>query len=343
MFGRLLSGGWSDRVNRKTLLLTALGMITAAFVLFCFAHTLPLLFAAKILQGIGSGVISTVLCTVAFDTLPPELLGSGIGVFSLASSLAQCVAPSIGTALAHAGMYRTLFLSAALVAALSFLVLMLIPVPLTPRAIQWAEAKKNGTLKKRGFHISDYLCREAMPAAMLLLMNGVIHAAIMNYLSICGLSRGINSIATFFVINSVVLIASRPLLGKFADHKPLSWLLLPGYALMAASCVLIATAQSMPPVLIAAVCYGLGFGATQCAGQLAAIRSVGLDRRNVANSTYYVGGDVGLTLGAYIDGALAASVGYAVMYNFIAACCLATLAGCVVYGVQKRTQTAKQA
>ena len=343
MFGRGLCGGWADRTSRKKILGGAFLASTAAFVLFCFAGNFPLLLAAKCIQGISSGIIITVLSTVAYDALPPALLGSGIGIYSLASSLAQCIAPSIGTSLAHANRYPALFLCSAAAALASFFVLLIVPIQPTERARAYAEAKKNGTLQKRGFHISDYLCCEALPAAGLLLMNGVICAAVTNYLAICGLSRGITAIATFFTINSVVLIISRPLLGRLADKKPLSWLIVPGYLLMAAGCALIAMAQNMIPICIAGALYGVGFGAAMSSAQLAAIRSVDTSRRGVANSTYYVGGDIGLTLGAYAAGALAAGVGYTVMYYIIAASSILTLILYLLYKARRRASASASA
>ncbi len=336
MFGRGLSGGWSGIFNRKSILLVALAGKTASFILFCFADTIPLLLIAKCMQGVASGIVITLLATVAYDTLPPEILGSGIGMYTLAGSLAQCIAPSIGTELATRGLYNILFLSSAVAAAGSFAVLLTIPVAPTELARARAQAKKDGTFQPRGFHISDYICKEALPAAFILLMNGVIHAAVSNYLSICGISRGIKSVAVFFTINSIVLILSRPACGKLADKKPIGWLIVPGYILMGAGCLLIAIAQNMIPICAAAVCYGVGFGATQTAGQLSAIRSVDLDRRSIANSTYYVGGDIGLTLGAYFAGALAAQFSYGVMYTIIAGACIFTLLCFVGYSLRRR-------
>ena len=340
MFGRGLSGGWSDKISRKTIILASLFFSTVAFVLFCFADNLPMLYLAKCMQGVSSGIITTVLCTIAYDTLPPELLGSGIGLFSLAGSLAQCLAPSIGTALASRGMYTLLFLSSAVASAASFLVLMFIPVQLTPKALAWKQAKLDGTAVRRGFRIGDYICREALPAAVLLLMNGIIHSAIMNYLSICGISRGIDTIAIFFTINSIVLIFARPVCGKLSDHKSMSWLMVPGYLCMGLACLIVAISYSVVPILIAAVFYGLGFGAVMCGAQLLAIRSAGPERRSIANSTYFVGGDVGLALGAYVSGALAAAVGYGPMYGIIAACCGLTLVGWVLYAARNKQNKA---
>ncbi len=336
MFGRGLSGGWSDKYSRKTIILVCLISTVAAFLLFCFADSIPLLVLAKCLQGVSSGIITTVLCTIAYDTLPPELLGSGIGMFALAGSLAQCIAPSIGTALAKRGMYTTLFASSAAAAAVSFLILLTIPVELTAKAKRWQEAKRNGTAQRRGFHISDYLCRPAFPAAFLLIMNGIIHAAISNFLAHCGLSRGIESIALFFTINSIVLIVARPLCGRISDRRHIGWLIIPGYIAMGAACLLIATAKNMVPIVIAAVLYGFGFGATMATSQLWAIRAAGPDQRSTANSTYYVGGDIGLALGAYVAGALAAAVNYTVMYAIIAAVCAFSMLWFIAYVLLRR-------
>ena len=335
MFGRGLSGGWSNRMSRKTLLMICLCGSAAAFVLFRFAVNFPLLLAAKCIQGVCSGIIITVLCTIAYDTLPPELMGRGVAMYGLASSLVGCIAPSIGTALAHAGLYNVLFLSSAAAALGSAALLMTIPVRLTEPARAWIEAKKNGTAQRRRFHISDYLCREALPAGFLLLMTGIVYAAVANYLSICGLSRGINSVALFFTINSVTMILFQPVCGKLADSKPISWLVVPGFVLMGVSCLLIAFATNMVFISIAGALFGVGFCTASCAGQLAAIRSVDIDRRSIANSTYYVGGDIGLTLGAYLSGALAAGAGYTVMYLVAGGFSLLTLVFCFIYWARR--------
>ena len=335
MFGRGLSGGWSDKTSRKTIILVSLACSTGAYILFIFAKNMPMLLIAKCLQGVSNGIITTVLCTIAYDTLPPELMGSGIGMFALANSLAQCVSPALGTHFAKNGLYVPLFLLSAVASALSFLVLLTIPVPLTMKAQAWQEAKKNGTATRRGFHISDYICRSALPAGFMLLLSGIIHAAITNYLAHCGLSRGISSVAIFFTINSVVLVVSRPLCGQIADKKHIGWLIIPGYITMGVACLLVALAHSIVPVIISAVLYGFGFGATMSINQVWAIRSAGPEQRSTANSTFYVGGDVGLALGAYVAGALAAAVNYTIMYEIIAAVCVLSALCFIVYVIFK--------
>lgn len=325
MFTRMIAGGWADKISRKTILLIAFLFETAAFFLFCVANSFPLLLASRCLFGVGTGIVVTVLCTIAFDTLPPELLGTGVGIFALAASAAYWVAPTIGTALAVQGRFLLLFLISAAVLILSIALLLTIPVELTAKAKLWQQARKNGTAERSRFRLSDYLCREALPSAFLLLMNGIIYAALVNFLSHCGVSRGITQVALFFTIESILLVVLQPVCGRLADRMHLGWIIIPGYLLMGIACVLVAFAQNMVPILIASVFYAAGYSATMATTQLWAIRSVELSQRSLANSTYYVGGDVGLALGAYAAGALAAVSGYTAMYLVIAGVCIFSL------------------
>lgn len=336
MFGRLMVGGWSDRYSRKKIVMIALAFMVAAYCLFFVARTIPLMLIAKILQAVSHGMITTVLNTVALDTLPPDKMGAGIGYYSLAASLAQSFAPQIGTSLSNAGRFALLFGSSAVLTAMAMVILYLIDIPL-PK-------KKNIAGKKTVFSLKNYLCIAALPAAFMLLVNGITHASIANYLSICGLSRGIETIGTFFTINSIAMIITRPLCGRLADKKPLVWIMLPGYIFMIFAILLIAVAQDITLIIMAAVCYGIGFGATQASIQLWALRRAGPANRGIANSTFYVGGDLGLSLGAYLAGAVAAFAGYKPMYLLMACISAAGISFFILFNLyeskKKRTKEA---
>ena len=140
MFTRTIAGGMADRISRKTILLIAFACETAAFLLFCIARSFPLLLAARCFYGVGTGIVVTILCTIAFDTLPPELLGTGVGIFALAASVAYWVAPTLGTALAVQGRFVLLFMICTAALIVSILLLMTIPVELTEKAKIWREA-----------------------------------------------------------------------------------------------------------------------------------------------------------------------------------------------------------
>lgn len=317
MFGRGIIGGYSDRVNNKKLVRISLMILLSGYLCLIFAKSVPLLLLGKTLQAVGQGMTNTVLSTLAFASIPKEKLASGIGMFSLASSLAQCFAPNIGTELAYSGQFMLLFVIALTSTSVSILLLSFVDAP--------PILAKAGNKAKSGFRLSEFICKPAVPAAIMLLFNGIIYSSISNYLSLYGLERDFSRIGIFFTINSITMLITRPLSGKICDSKPLGFIMFPAYLAQICTCLLVAYTGSMTWICVAAVCYGFGFGATQAAIQIMAIRSVSAEERGKANGTFYVGGDLGLSCGSFVAGSLAKNVGYTNMYTVmavVALCCL---------------------
>jgi len=309
MFGRGMMGGLADRIDNKKLVRISLLVLLGGYSCFFFADNVPLLLIAKTLQAVGNGMTNTILSTLAFAAVPPRKLASGIGMFSLASSLAQCFAPNIGTEIAYSGHFTLLFSVSVVMTLISLLILNLIEAPKV-RVRDYPEDKK--------FSVSSFICRPAVPAAIMLLFNGIVYSSISNYLSLYGLEKGFARIGLFFTINSAAMLITRPLTGKICDTKPLSLIMIPGYLAQICTCLLIARTGSMAGICIGAACYGFGFGSTQAAIQVMALKSVGAEQRGKANGTFYVGGDIGLSCGSFVAGTLAKQAGYPVMYSMMA-------------------------
>ncbi len=309
MFGRAVIGWLSDRKSKKLLVLCSLVIMAVSYVLYLFPVSLPLISIARIFQGVGNGMLITVLSTLALENLPPERFGEGIGIYSLSSALAQCVSPLLGTDLAKLGMFRLIFISSLVSTLVAIIILAFIQnAPSAPQII--IENKE----KRTGFHISDFIYRDAILGAVMLLFMGIVHSAISNYLAIYGLKQGLEQIGLFFTINSLVLLLSRPLLGKLADKVHPTWLIVPGYLMMAIAFLLLFCLDSMVTVCFCGVFYGVGFGAVQSTSQMISVKSAPPEKRGVANSTFYVLGDIGLALGAFLAGYLATLLGYGMMF-----------------------------
>lgn len=309
MFARLLVGGLSNYYDKKKLVMAALALSICGYAGYFIADNAFLLLLARCFQAVGQGMTTTLLSTIAIETLPPEKLGSGIGIFSLASSLAQCFAPMIGTAMAGAGNFGFLFVISIIMNIVALVFVFQLKEKLTgANPVSW----------KNILNIKNYYCKEAIPAAVMLLFNGLIYSSISNYISIYGLSKGLTRVGVFFTINSITMLLTRPLGGRLADKKPLWVIMLPGYFAQMMACLLIASADGMAAISLAGVLYGFGFGSTQAAVQIMAVRSVQPQKRGVANSTFYVGGDIGLSAGALSAGILAKNMGYENTYFFMA-------------------------
>lgn len=314
MFGRGIVGGMADWVNNKKLVALSLLILFSGYLCFFFAKSVPLLLIAKTLQAVGNGMTNTVLSTLAFASVPQEKLASGVGMFSLASSLAQCFAPNLGTELAYAGKFYLLFSIS-----LGMTVISLLILPLLQPCQQIIHKEKSK------LSIKEFVCKPAVPAAIMLLFNGIVYSSLANYLSLYGMERNLERIGIFFTINSVTMLVTRPLTGKICDSRPLEVIMIPGYIAQIATFLLLSNAGTMWSVCIAAACFGFGFGSTQAAIQIMALRSVGPEMRGRANGTFYVGGDIGLSAGAYAAGGLARYAGYSKLYlimSMVAGCCL---------------------
>lgn len=308
MFGRAYMGGCSDRVDNRKLVRISLITALSGYVFLLFANNMPMILIGKTLQATGYGMTSTVLTTLAFSSVPKERLASAIGIFSLSASLAQCFAPNVGTELAYKGLFLPMFMVAIAVTSVSVVLVGFVAAP----------AREEAKPAKGSFKLSEFICKPAIPAAIMLVFNGIVYSSISSYLSLYGLDRGLARIGLFFTINSITMLVTRPMTGKICDSKPLAFIMVPALLSQVFTCILLARASSMVIIAIAALLYGFGFGSSQAAIQIMAIRSVGAEQRGKANGTFYVGGDIGLSSGSYIAGALAGSVGYTNMYTIMA-------------------------
>jgi predicted MFS family arabinose efflux permease len=87
-------GRLSDRFGRKPVLLFSLAGSVAGYLLFAVAHSLAILFAARIIDGISGGNISTAQAYVA-DVTTPETRAKGMGMIGAAFGLGFVFGPAI--------------------------------------------------------------------------------------------------------------------------------------------------------------------------------------------------------------------------------------------------------
>jgi DHA1 family tetracycline resistance protein-like MFS transporter len=112
-------GRLSDRYGRRPVLLLSLAGSMAGYLLFAFAHSLPLLFLARVIDGMSGGNISTAQAYVA-DVTRPEERARGMGIIGAAFGLGFVLGPAIGGFLGAWGGNLAIGLFAAGLAGLNF-------------------------------------------------------------------------------------------------------------------------------------------------------------------------------------------------------------------------------
>lgn len=89
-------GKFSDRYGRRPAMLIGLGASAFAYVIFGFANSLWMLFASRIVQGLGGGTTGVAHAYVA-DTMAPAERAKALGWISAATSAGVVIGPIIGS------------------------------------------------------------------------------------------------------------------------------------------------------------------------------------------------------------------------------------------------------
>ena len=84
-----------------------------------------------------------------------------------------------------------------------------------------------------------------------------------SFITLFATEVGIADISLFFLFNALAIAVTRPFSGKLYDAKGHSFVIIPGVIITFAGIILLSYTTTIPSLIIAAACYGSGFGAIQ--------------------------------------------------------------------------------
>lgn len=126
-----LLGKLSDRIGRRPVLLVSIAGTAVGFLLMGLARSLWMLFAARIIDGITGGNISTAQAYIA-DVTPPQQRSRAMGILGAAFGVGFIIGPAIGGLMSHFSIGAPFFFAAALAAANTLAVYFILPESLAP-------------------------------------------------------------------------------------------------------------------------------------------------------------------------------------------------------------------
>lgn len=306
---RPAAGNLADRLPRRLVAGAGTALMCVTALGQALAPSTPVLAAFRLANGAGYSLCSVCMSTWFARTLPEERLGQGMGIFGLMNALGMAVGPALGIALSDALGYRAALGVSAGFAALSLVGVMLVrdagrPEPTAePAGAGVPAAPAEGARGSRPrLRLLD---RRAVPAAVVVALFTIPYMATQSFLVSYTEARGLDvPTGAFFTVYAVALMALRVLLGRAFDRVGFLPFVVASGASEVASLVLLAVMRGPVGLLLAAPLMAGGYGVMCSVCQSTAVRAVGPERVGLANSTYYMGFDVGMTLGPVLGGAL---------------------------------------
>ncbi|TCP25968.1 putative MFS family arabinose efflux permease [Scopulibacillus darangshiensis] len=320
---RSITGKAVDTAGRKPLLIIGF-IILIFFNLTFFAFSaVALLLVLRLFQGVGWGMASTSIATVMSDNVPDQRRGEGTGYYALSVILATSVAPIIGIALLNHYSFNVILILTTVFMAIGWLITQGVSIPKLTKQEQQKQTKK-------GSIWSDLFEKKALLPSVLCFLLAVPFGGVMSFIALYGKEIGIESIWIYFIGHCLMILISRPFVGKLFDRKGHAFVVLPGAVCMLAGLIVLSFTTTIPTLVIASILYGFGFGSVQPSLQAWAVDRSASDRKGAANGTFLSFMDLGVALGAVLLSTIAAAASYAIMYRVSSLCMVLFL---IIYGV----------
>ena len=300
LFCRPIAGNLSDRTSKRTLVAAGTVLYFAAGLLYYFADSPIMLIMARVINGVGFACCSVCLATWMSLLLPIRHMGAGMGLYGTMNALAMAVGPAFGIRAQKYIGYRLTFLSSLVLAAI-----MLIATLMVKNGGQPVRKKQTSisATKKHRFSIRSILEPRVVPLSLTFMMFAIAYFAnqsfIVNYVQ----SRHLPvSSDLFFMFYAVALLVLRLGLRDLFDSKGFRfWLTVCSLGMLAMlACMTFLFNDWM--LLLAAIFTAVGYGLMSSVTQAQAVVIAGRERSGIANSTYYAGIDLGMSVGPFVGG-----------------------------------------
>jgi predicted MFS family arabinose efflux permease len=160
----------------------------------------------------------------------------------------------------------------------------------------------------------DLYEKSALKPSMLMFFLTVTFGGMAAFLPLYTAQKHIAGIQLFFVLYAISLMVTRTFAGQLYDRKGHQAVFIPGTLLILTAMLLLSWLPNSMILYTVACLYGLGFGMVQPALQAWSIEKVPVNRRGMANATFFSFFDLGIGFGAMVFGQISHMFGYSSIY-----------------------------
>lgn len=323
-----------DVLGKKSGLILSIILFTATTFVYLWVDSFTPLLILRFVHGISFSILTTATSAIAADIIPKERRGAGMGYFAMAMNLAVVAGPFIGLTLLQFISFQQFFLVLSILMTVSVLFSLF---------VQTGEQQNAETENHFSIRLHDLIEPKAIPIALISGLVGLAYASVLSFVPVFAEEIGLEATASyFFLIYAIVMVASRPTLGRMFDEKGAKFVLVPSLAVFAIGLVVLGFTTTSLTLLAAAALLGLGYGSLLPGFQTLSVQSTTTDRSGHAMSTFFIFYDLGIASGAFIWGVVISSGGFFAMYMLGAILVLATAYGLHVLLSKQKSKKVQQ-
>ena len=294
MFLRPVAGNLTDQMTKYKLSFIGGVLIVLGIVGYIITPNSGMLLLFRLMNGTGY-----VLCTVCMTTwlaelVPREHVGEAMGFYGLMNALAMSVAPAVSINIYKTFGYRQSIILSASSAVLMVIVIQFVGDKGKPEGV--ANSKKQA-------HHFKIIQKDSLPIAALTTLFAlpyfVTQADIVTYVE----QRHMHvAVGAYFLIYAVVLLVLRLLLRNLFDTVSFGpWLYL-STAATVIYLILLTVMDNNWEMALAAAGMAVGYGIIYSVMQSTALLLAPISESGLASSTFYLGLDIGMSVGPMLGG-----------------------------------------
>ena len=305
---RPFAGRLIDGLDKRIILLISSVLFFIIMGLFNLTTSLQTIFVLRGLHGAIFALGTTVMAALAVVVLPASRKGEGINMFAVFSNIAMVLGPAVGLYTLQVYGSSALYIFLTIMTALAFILSNVIRLP--------KELAKSKQKSSKGWSISQFIEKRSLPWALMGLFIGFTYSGVLVFIPIELNSMGAGVWGSvFFALFALMIIISRPLVGKVYARYGSRFVIYPGVGLFIVGLAILGVVSTPVGIICTAPLLGLGYGAAQPAFQALAVQSAPIERAGVSTATYFLALDIAVGAGSVILALIANALGYQYLYQ----------------------------
>lgn len=305
---RPFAGRLIDGLDKRIILLISSVLFFIIMGLFNLTISLQTIFVLRGVHGAIFALGTTVMAALAVVVLPASRKGEGINMFAVFSNIAMVLGPAVGLYTLQVYGSSALYIFLTIMTALAFILSNVIRLP--------KELAKPKQKYSKGWSISQFIEKRSLPWALMGLFIGFTYSGVLVFIPIELNSMGVGVWGSvFFALFALMIIISRPLVGKVYARYGSRFVIYPGVGLFIVGLAILGVVSTPVGIICTAPLLGLGYGAAQPAFQALAVQSAPIERAGVSTATYFLALDIAVGAGSVILALIANALGYQYLYQ----------------------------